>query len=94
MPRKPCNRNSGLLFDIEQRSLYPSAMALRALAGLVQFISIKGKVTLTAVCRCNYQTIIGMLEAFDKMPEVIFHIFLRYLQMAGDLNQVHGAVPE
>ena len=51
-------------------------MALRALAGLVQFIFIKCKVTLTAVCRRNYQKAIGMLKALDKMPEVILHIFL------------------
>jgi hypothetical protein len=69
-------------------------MAVRALAGLVQFIFIKGKVTLTAVCRCNYQAIVGMLEALDKMMEVILHIFVRYLQMSGNANQVHGIVPE
>jgi hypothetical protein len=51
-------------------------MAVRALTGLVQFIFIKGEVTPTAVCWCNYQSIIGMLKALDKMTEVIFHIFV------------------
>jgi hypothetical protein len=69
-------------------------MAVRAFAGLVQFIFIKCKVTSTAVCRCNYKAIIGMLKTLDKMPEVIFHVFVRYLQMPGDLNQIHGIVPE
>ncbi len=67
---------SGFLFDIEQRPLYPCTMAVRALTWFVQFIFIKGEVTLTAVCWCNYQSIIGMLKALDKMTEVIFHIFV------------------
>jgi hypothetical protein len=53
-------------------------MAVRALAGLVQFVFIKGKITLTAVCRRNNQTIIGMFKALDKMPS--------------DINQVYGTI--
>lgn len=83
---------SGFLFDIEKGPLYPRTMAVRALAGLVQFVFIKGKITLTAVCRRNNQTIIGMLKALDKMPDIILRIFLRYLQMPGDTNQVHGTI--
>jgi hypothetical protein len=69
-------------------------MALRALAGLVQFIFIEFEITLTAVCGCNDQMIIGMLKTLDKMPKVILRIFRRYLQMPGDINQVHGTIPQ
>jgi len=86
--------SSGILFDIKQRSLYPRTMTFRAPAGLVQFILIKGKITLPAVCGCNNQTIIGMIKTLDKMPEVIRNIFLRYLQMPGDFHQVHGTIFE
>jgi hypothetical protein len=69
-------------------------MTFRALAGFVQFIFIKFETTLTAVCGCNYQTIIGMLKTLDKMPDIILRIFLSYPQMPGDINQIHGTIFE
>jgi hypothetical protein len=61
-------------------------MALGAFARSVEFILMKGKAAFSTLCRGNVQSIFGMLEAFQKVFDILFKLTRRYSHVASNIG--------
>ena len=67
-------------------------MTLRAFSRTMEFVFVKGKAAFSAFRRGDNQTILGMLEAFHQVLDIISHLTRRHLHMACDLGNPEGII--
>jgi len=61
-------------------------MALGTFSGAVKFILMKGKAAFSTLCRGNDQSIFGMLEAFQKVFDIVFQLTRGYFHITSNIG--------